>query len=123
MISGTVTESLDATISLTVLGAAGQPQQIEAVLDTGFSGFLTLPLATIESLQLPWMFRQRGMLADGQFHPFDVYAATILWDDRERTIEIEAAEVDPLIGMSLLSQHRLSIDVRPGGSVSVKPLD
>jgi predicted aspartyl protease len=76
MISGTVTDFLDATIPLAVLGANGQPQRIEAVLDTGFSGFLTLPLAIIESLQLPWMYRQRGMLADGQFHPFDVYAAT-----------------------------------------------
>lgn len=56
-------------------------------------------------------------------HPFEVHSATIIWDGHERIIEMEAAEVDPLIGMSLLSQYRLSIDVRPGGTVSVEALD
>ena len=43
MIQGAVNAAYEAVIPLTVQGPAGQTQDIEAVIDTGFSGFLTLP--------------------------------------------------------------------------------
>jgi predicted aspartyl protease len=62
---------------------------------------LTLPQSLIDSLRLPWLCRQQGMLADGSLHTFDVCSGTIEWEGNERTIEIEAAEIEPLLGMSL----------------------
>lgn len=54
MITGVVNARYEATIRLSVRDVHGQVQQIEAILDTGFSGSLTLPPATIHSLDLPW---------------------------------------------------------------------
>jgi clan AA aspartic protease len=122
MISGNITDSLDAVISLTVGTRDGQSQEVEAIIDTGFTGYLTLPSSTIESLGLPWLCREQGMLADGQLHIFDVYAATLLWDGLERIVEVEAAAVEPLIGMSLLAGNKLTLEVRAAGSVMIERL-
>jgi len=43
MISGVVTGDRQAVIRLTVRGPTGQEQEIEAVIDTGFDGCLSLP--------------------------------------------------------------------------------
>jgi predicted aspartyl protease len=58
MISGLVTGDGQAVIHLTVRGPTGQEQDIEAVIDTGFDGWLSLPSSIIASLNLVW--RQRG---------------------------------------------------------------
>lgn len=54
MISGEVNAQAEAIIRLTVWASDGREQEIEAVLDTGFNGSLTLPPAVIEPLGLPW---------------------------------------------------------------------
>ncbi len=122
MISGKITESLEATVSFTVGTREGLMQEVEAIIDTGFTGYLTLSSSAIESLELPWLCREQGMLADGQLHIFDVYAATLTWDGRERIVEVEAADVEPLIGMSLLAGNKLTLEVRSGGSVMIERL-
>ena len=122
MISGTVTELLDAILSLSVRGEGGKLERIEAVIDTGFSGELTLPPSLVEPLGLQWLGRQQGKLADGQLHTFDVYAATVVWGNEERIVEVESADIDPLIGMSLLAGNRLTIEVRPDGEVKIEAL-
>ncbi|MBI4605262.1 MAG: clan AA aspartic protease [Planctomycetes bacterium] len=122
MIGGVVNARHEAIIPLTVVGMGSQRQAIDAVVDTGFTGFLTLPSALISSLNLPWLCRQSGMLADGTVANFDVYVVTIVWDGRPRTIEVEEANCDPLVGMGLLRDHRLRIDVAVGGGVSIQVL-
>jgi clan AA aspartic protease len=121
MISGTVSELLDAILTLSVRGEDGRSQQVEAVIDTGFSGELTLPPSLVESLGLPWLCRQEGVLADGQLHTFDVYSATIVWGNEERMVEVESADIEPLVGMSLLAGNRLTIEVCPHGAVTIEP--
>ena len=122
MISGTVTRLLEATFLLEVRGGGEGLHQVAVIIDTGFSGDLTLPQSIIDSLDLPWLCRQQGMLADGRLHIFDVYTGTVEWGGLVRTIEIEAAEVEPLLGMSLLEGNRLSLEVRSGGTVVIEEL-
>ena len=43
MITGTVTAEREAVINLQVCDTSGQQYSIEAVIDTGFTGALTLP--------------------------------------------------------------------------------
>jgi len=43
-----------------VLGENQQQQGIKAVIDTGYTGFLTLPSAVITALDLPWYMQQEG---------------------------------------------------------------
>lgn len=105
MITGVVNANREATIRLVVIGPSGQQQEIEAIIDTGFTGFLTLPAVLIAALGLPWLCRQPGILADGSVDVFDVYTATVLWDGLPRTVEVEAADTEPLVGMSLLDHH------------------
>lgn len=51
MIAGKVTVHQETVIELEVRGL-NQPVRIEAVIDTGFTGYLTLPSALIDRLKL-----------------------------------------------------------------------
>lgn len=51
MIVGVVNANREATIRLTVRSANGQEHAIEAIIDTGFTGFLTLPSTLIASMR------------------------------------------------------------------------
>jgi clan AA aspartic protease len=122
MIIGVVNTHTEAIIRLPVRAADGREQEMEAVLDTGFNGSLTLSPAVIGSLGLRWRTRGLVMLANGSEDHCDIYAATVIWDGRPRNILVEAADTDPLIGMALLYGHALHMQVVEGGSVVIEPL-
>lgn len=122
MITGVVNPNREAIIQLVVTGPRGQHQEIEAIIDTGFTGFLTLPPAVVAALGLSWLSRQPGILADGSVDIFDVHVGSVLWDSQPRVVEVEAADTEPLVGMSLLAQHSLHIDVTNGGVVTITAL-
>ena len=117
VITGSVSPDLEATVRLTVCGE--NEEEIEAI-DTGFSGFLTLPSAFVASLALTWRGREDAVLGDGSIHPFDVYAAEVIWDGLPRILEINLAETVPLIGMGMLFGHELCMKVMDGGKVTVR---
>ena len=54
MMMGNVNSRREAIIQLVVLGENNQKQDIKAVIDTGYTGFLTLPSAIITTLGLTW---------------------------------------------------------------------
>jgi clan AA aspartic protease len=122
MMTGTVNTDLEPLFRLTVRDPGGQPHDVEAVIDTGFNGFLTLPPALIAALGLPWLCRQEGQLADGSLQAFDVYVATVDWHGQLRSVEVEAADAQPLLGMALLHGSGLRIQVEPGGAVTIAQL-
>jgi clan AA aspartic protease len=122
MITGVVNANREAIIRLVVTGPSGQQQDTEAIIDTGFTGFLTMPPARVAALGLSWRSRQPGILADGSVDIFDVFVAGVMWDGQFRTVEVEAADSEPLVGMSLLDRHSLRIDVLTGGVVTVSAL-
>jgi len=122
MILGVVNAHSEATIRLPVRDAAGHEHEIEAVLDTGFNGSLTLLPAIIAALGLPWRTRSLVMLANGTDDLCDIYAATVIWDGRSRPILVEAADTDPLVGMALLYGHDVRMQVVAGGSVRIEVL-
>ena len=45
MMTGVVNAALEASLRLSVEDTRGHVHQVEAILDTGFNGFLTLPSA------------------------------------------------------------------------------
>ena len=64
MITGAVSADREAIIRLSIRDAQGQEQEFEAVVDTGFDGWLSLPSVVIAALGLPWRRRGRALLAD-----------------------------------------------------------
>jgi clan AA aspartic protease len=122
MITGMVTSFHQATIRLIVRGPTGQTQEIEAVIDTGFDGALSLSPADIAALGLPWRHRGRVLLADGTTSLFDIYEATVLWDGAPRRVAVDTADIDPLVGMRLLDGYELTVQAIVGGQVLIKVL-
>jgi clan AA aspartic protease len=122
MMQGFVNQRCEATLSIVVGNTTGQRQLIEAVIDTGFNGFLTLPSNLITELDLPWSASDIVTLGDGSETLFDLYAATIIWDGQYREIDIAESETEPLIGMAMLYGYRLQIDALEGGIVKVEIL-
>ena len=91
MITGRVSAALEATVRLSLRGRQGDETVVEAVVDTGFSGFLTLPPDLVEELDLKFHKRGQAVLGDGSTVVFDTYEAVILWNGRPRRIAIDAA--------------------------------
>jgi len=121
MIAGSVSDSSEAIISLVVSGPGGQTN-IDAVIDTGFDGWLSLPPALISMLSLPRQGRARTILGDGSRTVFDFYEATVVWDGVTRRVSVDEADTDPLVGMGLLDGYELTIEVVTGGAVAIELL-
>lgn len=122
MITGVVNSRLEATVRISLRGDGRQIRRVTAVLNTGFSGSLTLPPELIAHLGLALDQRELLILADGSERPFDVYAGVVVWDRRQREILIHEADATPLVGTELLADYELSAAFRPRGKVTIKRL-
>jgi clan AA aspartic protease len=122
MIIGTVNGRYEIVFKLPIRDSFGSEHQIEAVLDTGFTGSLTLPPSLIATLKLPWRTRTRAVLADGSVQQLDVYTAIVVWDGSARPVFVEAIDNVPLIGMKLLVGYDLRARVRIGGSAEIEAI-
>ena len=122
MIQGRVNSNFEAVITVEVRGPVGQTQKIDAVVDTGFTDFLTLPSALISELGLALMGKNVLSLADGNEVEMGVFRVTILWEGEPRDVLAYAADATPLVGMRLLENHSLRMDIVIGGRVTVEPL-
>jgi clan AA aspartic protease len=122
MIYGVVNLRCEATLPLVVGNINKQQQVVDTVIDTGFSGFLTLPSEIITTLDLPWTAADIVTLGDGSETLFDLYTANVIWDGQYREIYIAESETEPLIGMALLYGYRLQVDTIEGGIVKIEAL-
>jgi clan AA aspartic protease len=122
MIIGNVNANREAIIQFAVLGENRQKQGTRAVIDTGYTGCLTLPSSVIATLGLTWYVQQEGILGDGSLCMFNVYEASVIWDGQVRSVEINESETDPLVGMGLLEGYELKIQGVAGGLVTITVL-
>lgn len=107
---------------MTLFDSDGGLHGVDAILDTGFTGSLTLPFALIESLGLRWRSRSSAVLANGESLAFDLFLATVVWDGSPRKILVQSIENVPLLGMAMLENHDLAARVVVGGSVAIEKL-
>ena len=122
MIRGRVNAHREALVYLLLRGEQGEEHPLEAVIDTGYNGFLTLGPDLIVRLGLPFLRSSRAILGDGSIVEFDIHEATVVWNNRLRRIPVDAADVSPLLGMGLLYGHGLNIDVIEDGNVLIRSL-
>ena len=120
MIEGTVNAYYEPVVTLSLQGPDGRAREVEAVVDTGYNGLLTLPPSVVSDLRLPYTSHGEARLADGSIAEFDIYGVTALWDGQPRYIEAAEANSIPLVGMMLLDRHNLNIEVENGGRVLIQ---
>ena len=123
MIEGSVNANYEAVITLLLRGSARQMREIEAVVDTGYNGYLTLPPMLIAELDLPFQSEGQATLANGSVEFFDVYGVTALWDGQQRFVDAVEANTIPLIGMALMDGHILHLEVTDGGRVVIQLME
>ncbi len=101
----------------------GQPDiGIEFVVDTGFVGFLTLPLSAVLALGLSYEFDMPANLADGSEVEVPVYSATIVWNGVERFVRVLAMGQRPLLGTALLDGSEMLSQFKDGGLLTIHDL-
>ena len=110
----------EALLALRVSGPSGKRAELEAVVDTGFTGALCLPPETISALELSFLGRGAAVLADGRAVETRYHRGRVLWHGYERGVQVLSADGGPLVGMALLRGSRLAIDVVPDGVVLVE---
>jgi clan AA aspartic protease len=117
-----VADGSEAVLSLRVFdpGRGGRQADVQAVIDTGFTGHITLPARVVRSLALPELGSEELVLADGSTEIAYVHRAIVEWHGRSRTVPALAIGGDPLIGMALLAGSRLEMDAVPGGEVVIE---
>jgi clan AA aspartic protease len=121
MITGTISQRR-AHLDLRVAGPAGQEGEVEFVLDTGFTGAMTLPSAACAALGLSFARVQPVRFADGTRTVLQVYDITLHWGDTPRDVEVLAKAGSPLIGMTLLEGSDVRLQVIDGGLLTIEPL-
>jgi clan AA aspartic protease len=109
-------------LPIRVEGPTGLIVNLDAIIDTGFSSYLTLPTHIVSELNLEYARHDSFELADGTLINLKVYWVNLHWGDQLLTIPSIATGSEPLIGMSLLYGNRVILDVIDGGGVRIAPL-
>ena len=85
--------------------------RVDVWIDTGFTGYLVLPEAFIEDLELEVTGSIDGVLADGSQVELLTYHCLLEWFGRVRDLEVIAnSGQTPLLGVGLLLAKVLRVD-------------
>lgn len=118
MIGGVVTPDLHIRIPVQLISmvAAGD---VDAILDTGFDGHLTLPAAKISELDLKPQGITEAQLGDGSIVLLRKFLAEVRWHGRPRAITVLESPSLPLMGIGLLEGAEIWVQVHAGGLVRI----
>lgn len=112
-------EPKEPRIIVPVLDAAGTAVPLEMVIDTGFTGFMTLRPWVTRALGLEIVEERRMILADGQIITTPTCLATVIWHGNPTQIDVLEVDARPVIGMSLLWNSDIAIAARENGRVVI----
>jgi predicted aspartyl protease len=110
LILGSFDESGNAIVSIRVAGELGS-RDYPAVIDTGFSGFVALPLLEMIPLGLVTQGAANVMLGDGSVVPNLVAAGSVTFGGQTEsgTILLDETSTDVLVGMAFLREFNLAL--------------
>ena len=111
---------LEPRVPLDILGSDGAFRSLNAVVDTGFTGMLTLPESVVSDLGLRRVREQEITLADGRSQLRRICRAELLWHGQPIDVLAYMMGDQPMIGTALLAPCRLTIDLWPGGAVIIE---
>ena len=116
MINGNVVDGREARVRRRV-SADNITLELDAIIDTGFTEYLCLPANVIRLLGVQRINTERVTLADGTAVSVDLFEAQIEWAGSEQATLVHSLGSTPIIGMALMRDHVLTVEVKPGGSV------
>ena len=86
MISGSVNTFKQAIVPLELHDSGGQTETVDAVVDSGYSGYLSVTPDIATRLQLPFREMRTYELGSGEMFDFAIHDATILWDGHVQVV-------------------------------------
>ena len=122
MIGGWISDNRELVMPLRVLDASEHVHRVEAHIDTGFNGYLTLPPGITQLLGLTPSRPVALTMANDETGTFRSYHGMALWQGQRRPIEIVESEGDPLVGTALLWGSLLTAEMTDNGAVAIGPL-
>jgi clan AA aspartic protease len=120
MIGQVSPDGREAIVAVRVMPERGAASvDVYTVVDTGFTGELVLSSETLMLLSSPPQGVVDVELADGTVTQLSWHVAQVLWHGRARRVLAYETEGASLIGMALLGNSHLTIDVVPDGQVLI----
>ncbi|MEG3846478.1 aspartyl protease [Microcoleus sp. herbarium19] len=115
MIAGRFGDEDELFFEIELIADNGLELPVDALLDTGFSGWLAMDIQDLEGLDWIYIRRQKMITAKGEFY-FDLYAGKIKIDNQEFDIPVHLGDGVPevLIGRQWLKNRRLVVDMAAG---------
>ena len=105
-----------------ILDSAGRSWPVNAVIDTGFTGDISLPTSTIRRLSLRPLGQRTFTLANGELSVMNAYSGRIIWHERPRDVVVIQSEDAAMIGMNLIWGSRVTLEARTDGDVMIEEL-
>jgi clan AA aspartic protease len=122
MVRGNVNRKYEAVTRLRLRGSTEVHVEVDAVVDTGFSNWLTLPVSIVNQLGLVTYSQSSFTLADHSEILVDIYSVDVEWDGEFQNVIVSALGEECLIGMQFLEGYELRIQVTPGGLVTAEKI-
>ena len=109
MIEGVIREAGTPILTIKIIGKGGEEITTEGILDTGFDGFLCLPIPIAVSLGLELIDVTQTELADGTVVENElVFAGQVEWDGTVMDVDILLTRSeDVLIGTAFLKGYQV----------------
>ena len=105
-------------VDLEVIGAQ-KSAKIKALVDTAFSGYVSVPFSIAKDLGLVLCGEERFELANGQWLPQYKFRSAVKFLGATQEVEVVLTEsATPLVGLLLLADCRVTIDF-PSEKVSI----
>ena len=124
VVTGSINRAGQAMIPIAVQNPARQQfVTFNFIVDTGFNGYLQLPMADIGRLRLTPAETIDTQLADGQVVESRMYRAMARWLETPTAVNVIESEKNiPLVGAGLLWHSSMLVEWEFGGRVTVAPL-
>ena len=119
--TGRVSWLIEATVSVEVQDSEGQLHQFRCILDTGFDGYIALPAASIRQLGLPLIGSGVADFLDSYSATLYMYDGIVYWHGQPVEVTVLETQRESVIGMALLENSTLTVQVWDGGEVRIEP--
>ncbi len=115
MIEGRFGNEDELFFEIDLIADNGLELPVDALLDTGFSGWLAMDVQDLEGLDWTYLKQEKMRTARGEFY-FELYAGKVRIDEQEFDIPVHVGDAVPefLIGRQWLKNRRLIVDISAG---------